>query len=183
VTERLLVWRGSDAWRAEAAHVRLGEGKLSARGTQIGADPEPYVLAYRLETRADYVTERLDATARGDGWERRLDLLREADGSWTANGEPVPEVRDALDCDLGLCPLTNTMPVLREDLLRGDAGKDFLMAWISVPDLGVHASEQRYEPVDARTVRYVGKHRDFVGELEFDEDGFVVRYPDLAERV
>jgi hypothetical protein len=57
------------------------------------------------------------------------------------------------------------------------------MAWVKVPDLSVHRSEQRYEPVDERTVRYVGKHRSFVGELELDRDGLVVRYPELAERV
>ena len=32
-------------------------------------------------------------------------------------------------------------------------------------------------------MRYVGKHRDFVGELTFDADALVLRYPELAERV
>jgi len=57
------------------------------------------------------------------------------------------------------------------------------MAWVSVPDPAVHRSERRYEPVDRRTVRYVGRHRSFVGELTSDAERFVVRYPDLAERV
>ena len=34
-----------------------------------------------------------------------------------------------------------------------------------------------------RRVRYVGRHRSFEGELELDEDGFVVRYPGLGVRV
>ena len=75
------------------------------------------------------------------------------------------------------------MPVLREGLLAADLPKDFVMAWVKVPELTVHRSEQRYEPIDRNTVRYVGKHRDFVGELTFDNDGFVMRYPELAERV
>ena len=60
---------------------------------------------------------------------------------------------------------------------------DFVMAWVAVPALTVHRSEQRYEPIDERTVRYVGKHRDFVGELTFDADALVLRYPELAEQV
>jgi hypothetical protein len=64
---------------------------------------------------------------------------------------------------------------------------DFLMAWVSVPDLGLHPSRQRYEHVGRRgdrfVVRYVGEHRSFVRELELDEDGFVVLYPELARRL
>jgi hypothetical protein len=51
----------------------------------------------------------------------------------------------------------------------------------------VQPSRQRYEHVrltaDGAVVRYVGEHRDFVGELELDRDGVVIFYPDLARRV
>ena len=62
------------------------------------------------------------------------------------------------------------------------------MAWVSVPDLSVQPSRQRYEhvrldPDDTSVVRYVGEHRDYVGELRFDRDGVVITYPDLAQRV
>ncbi len=162
----------------------LANGRLTARGTQIGDDPDAYRLDYELTTGDRFVTKRLVVTAhRGDG-EYKLELVRHDDGAWTANGEPMPEVQGALDCDLGLCPLTNTMPILRHGLLEPDAeARDLVMAWVAVPDLSVHRSEQRYEPVDRDTVRYVGKHRDFVGELTVDGDGFVLRYPELAERV
>jgi uncharacterized protein len=184
MVRRLVVWWGLDGWRAEAAHVELGEGRLSAHGTQIGADPEPYQLLYRLETGDGWVTRVLVVEVTFGGASRTLELERADDGSWTANGEPLPDVEAALDCDLGLCPLTNTMPVLRHRLLEpGAQPHDFVMAWVAVPDLSVHRSEQRYEPIDRSTVRYVGKHRDFVGELTFDDDGLVVRYPQLAERV
>jgi hypothetical protein len=79
------------------------------------------------------------------------------------------------------------MPVLRHELHREAGEVDFLMAWVSVPDLGVHPSVQRYEHVriddSGSVVRYVGEHRDFVGELELDRDGLVVFYPELARRV
>ena len=95
-------------------------------------------------------------------------------------------MRGAIDCDLGLCPLTNTMPVRRHGLDQAGE-RDFLMAWVSVPDLGLHPSEQRYEHVrrhdHGAIVRYVGRHRDFVGELEFDADGLVHHYPELARRI
>ena len=192
-----LVWRGLDAWRAELAEVDLAGDRLSARGVQIGIEPEPYRLEYELSTGEAFVTRRLQVQARGEGWRRRIDLTRDTQGDWQCQAEadggsrielPPPggqmdDVQSALDCDLGLSPLTNFMPIQRERLLDGGEPREFVMAWISVPDLGVHRSEQRYEPMDARTVRYVGRHRSFVGELTCDADGFVVLYPDLGERV
>ena len=46
--ERLLVWRGLDEWRAEAAHVRIEDDRLTAQGTQLGADPYRLVAPKRL---------------------------------------------------------------------------------------------------------------------------------------
>ena len=80
------------------------------------------------------------------------------------------------------------MRVRRHNLHREPGAVDFLMAWVSVPDLSVRPSRQRYEhvrldPDDTPVVRYVGEHRDYVGELRFDRDGVVITYPDLAQRV
>jgi uncharacterized protein len=180
--DRFVIWRGLDAWRADGAQVQLEAGRLRAQGTQFGADP--YRLDYLLLTGDDFVTQTLELSLLRDGALKRLLLARRADGSWTADDRPLPEVEGALDCDLGLCPLTNTMPVLRAGLLEAEAEpQDFVMAWVAVPDLTVHRSEQRYEPIDDSHVRYVGQHRSFEGVLEFDDDGLVVYYPDLAERI
>jgi hypothetical protein len=54
------------------------------------------------------------------------------------------------------------------------------MAWIAVPELTVQRSDQWYEPIDARHVRYVGVGTNFVADLEYDEDGLVLNYPDMA---
>jgi hypothetical protein len=190
---RLLTWRGLDFPRMELAEVELGADGLSARGVQIGTSgvaqgaedgeavdvPGRYRLDYKLETDPDLVTSRIALTSLSEDGERRLDLRRADDGTWEANTE-LPDLSGALDCDLGLSPLTNFMPHQREGITRGGEAKEFVMAWIAVPSLAVHRSEQRYEPIDATTVRYVGRHRSFEGNLELDEDGFVVVYPGLG---
>jgi uncharacterized protein len=171
----LLVWRGVEEWLAEACEVTLSGERLHARGVQLGAEPRPYRVDYELTTGANWVTERLFVSC----GERSLDLRRAADGSWTANGEPQAHVAGALDCDLAFSPVTNFMPARR---LAGEPA-DHVMAWVSVPDLEVLRSEQRYEPIGPRTVRYIGLDSDFTADLELDADGFVVSYPRMAERV
>jgi uncharacterized protein len=171
---RFLVWRGLEEWLAEAAEIRLEDDRLSARGTQLGAEPRPYRVDYELTTGEGWITERLHVVAGN----RELDLRR-GEGGWTVDGEARPDLASALDCDLQNSPVTNTMPILRED--GGPA--DLVMAWVAVPDLEVHVSRQRYEPMDDGRVRYVSRDSDFTAELELDEDRLVVRYPRMAERV
>jgi hypothetical protein len=180
--DRLVIWSGLDEWRAEASYVRIADGRLSAHGIQLGA--EPYRLDYNLRTGPDFITHTLDLSILRAGVLRRLLIERKADGSWTADGKALPEVEGALDCDIGLCPLTNAMPVLRERLLEpGAEPREFAMCWVAVPELTVRRSRQRYEPIDERHVRFVDLDDPFTAELEVDEDGLVLRYPELAQRV
>jgi hypothetical protein len=174
--QRFVAWRGLDGWRAEACRVELGEFGLRAAGVQLAP---AYRLDYELVTGPELITERLELRVRKAESERRLSLLRAPDGAWTADGRPQDHVHGALDCDLALSPLTNFMPAAR---LEGSPA-DHLMAWVSVPDLEVLRSEQRYEPVGPGRVRYVGQDHDFTAVLELDDDGLVTRYPGLAERV
>src|SRR5919108_6123786 len=154
--DRLLVWRGLDEWRAESAHVRIDGDRLSATGTQLGVTPEPYRLDYSLRTGPQFITETLELSVLRAGALKRLLLVRRPDGGWTGDDRDLPEVEGALDCDIQNCPLTNTMPVLRDRLLAAGAEpREYVMAWIAVPDLTVHRSGQRYEPIDDRHVRYV----------------------------
>jgi uncharacterized protein len=154
--EATVVWRGLDAFRAEYADVRIDGRQLFARGTQVGIEPEPYLLRYRLEP------GRL--TAEIDGGPS-LDL--ELGG------------RDAFD--LAFSPLFNSIPVLRDGLHEGGEARDYVMAFVAVPELAVEESPQRYEPLAPGSVRF--RSGDFVADLELDRDGLVRRYEGLAERI
>lgn len=199
-SSRIVAWRKDDPFGVEFAEVTLGADYLSATGVALGTEPAPYRLDYTLETGNGWVTARLQVSTRGGGWRRQLDLRRDAGGDWTIETEsageaPLPPpggasepLRRALDCDLGLSPLTNSMPVLREGLLARGGPKEFVMAWVSVPDLGVHADRQRYtfqrETKDGRrVVRFESVDDGFVADLLFDPDGLVVDYPGLAQRL
>jgi hypothetical protein len=184
---------------AEFADVVIERRRLAASGVAIGSAPIAYRLDYQLETHDDFVTSGLLVTTKGEGWSRHLDLRRSPSGGWTIRTEmegflALPEpggdqatISEALDCDLGLSPLTNSLPVLRHGLLRGGGPLDFLMAWVSVPDLAVSASRQQYTFVGNRgkvaTVRYRSLDSDFVADLSFDSDGLVIDYPRLGHRI
>jgi hypothetical protein len=180
---RALTWRGVEEWLAEHARVDLAGSGFGARGVQLGAEPEPYRADYELDAPTDWVTRRLEVDVSGDGWRRRLVLERDDAGRWLRDGEHLPELDGALDCDLAFSPLTNFMPLRRHALHERPGTHDFVMAWVSLPDLGVHAAPQRYEHVRPGVVRFLSLDSDFTADLEVDADGLVVSYPRLAERV
>jgi hypothetical protein len=183
---RSLIWM--KAAGAEYAEVDLTEG-LAAEGTAVGSGPVPYRLEYSLRTSAGHVTQALAVRAAGAGWVRTLDLRRDAGGTWTIEAEGTgdldgpapggsPDLSGVLDCDLGMSPLTNTMPVLRHGLLHGGARTAFVMAWVRVPHLEVIRHEQWYTPLGPLQVRY--ESAGFGADLTFDQDGLVLDYPGLG---
>jgi hypothetical protein len=195
---RVLAWTGSDGDRVEAAQVLLGAGTLRARGTSTAAD---YTTDWTLECEPDWETRRLSVRARGDGWVRSLDVTR-GDAGWRArrrkNDAPPEDVDlgplgldEALDCDLALCPVTNTMPTLRHDLVGAarsglDLSVDLVMAWIDVPALTVHRSRQRYTalgPAGEGGARIGFASEGFTATITVDADGLVVDYPGVGTRV
>jgi hypothetical protein len=197
--QRSIAWTKDGAAGAEFVEVTFDGDALSAVGVAIGGDPVAYRVDYNLETGPELVTTRLELTVAGEGWRRTLDLRSDGSGDWDASassgGEPpVPLpppggdlglVEGALDCDLALSPLTNTMPVLRHGLLEGAGGAELLMAWVSLPDLGVRASRQRYSavrdlPGGHRLIRFESLDSAFTAELTFDRDGLVVDYPEIG---
>ena len=126
---------------------------LTAVGTQLGA---VYELRYRLES------DRL-----------ALDLV---------GGTSIELTLEGADFfDLGFSPLFNSLPVIRDGLLRAGPARMYTMRWVDVPSLKVTSSEQRYEPLGRGQVRFTAG--DFTADIRFDELGYVLDYPGIATRV
>src|SRR6202162_3035610 len=196
---RSIAWVKDAGMGLEFADVDVEPHRLTAVGIAIGTNPVAYRMDYKLETLGEFITSGLLVTTRGDGWRRKLDLRRTKAGRWSIRasatgfldlpppGGDVSDFSESLDCDLALSPLTNTMPVLRHGLLEDGGPLDFVMAWVSVPDLSVHRSGQLYTFVrrdgDNSIVRYESSSRDFVAELIFDSEGLVIAYPGIGRRI
>ena len=202
---RELHWAGvDDPTRRDHAVVDLDARSMRAVGaSQSGAPGSEFASAWQLDVADGWITRSLSVTTRGFGWSRELILTRSAAGIWSAEadargetdlaapGLDDPDALDgAIDCDLGLCPVTNTMPIRRLRLLDGEVDENALvMAWVEMPSLRVIRSDQVYasgpdaHAPSERRVRYRSYSRDFHAELTVDADGLVIDYPGLAVRV
>ena len=66
-------------------------------------------------------------------------------------------------------------------MLGGGEPRDLVMAFVTVPDLTVTRSEQRYTPLGGGRVNYLSG--DFTADIQFDEQGVVLNYPHVAKLV
>jgi len=201
---RTLRWQGlEDTARHDTAAVSFRDRELAAGGTSV---TDEYTASWTLSTSPGWVTTRFSIRVEAPGWSRSLELMRSPEGKWTVDTQvsgnsslPAPGIEDtraldnAQDVDLALCPLTNTMPILRLDLLNASAPADdtkLTAAWVEMPSLRVLPSKQVYSQVSAydedrgyAVVLYSSATRDFTAELTVDADGAVLNYPRLAVRV
>lgn len=181
---RCYVWAVTKTAGFETAWVDRDGLRLHAQGRAVGQLPVPYWLTYELRTDADAATTSLTVTAATAESAYHLDLSRGANG-WEIDGVAAPQLAGALDCDLQSSPLTNTMPIIRHDLHRDQAHRDFVMAFVEVPALRVRASRQSYAyhgRSDAgSTVHY--NSGSFSADLLIDPDGLVIDYAAMAHRI
>jgi uncharacterized protein len=178
--KRTIGWQGiDDEDRYDLAGVRLDRDRLTATGTsrtphyhlqytlRTGSEWVTRSLHVQIAGRGWHrelaLAREPDGRWRSEG--RAAGIPATVDGlpftiegsDWSATDGTLPGIVDepslegADDCDLGLCPITNTMPMLRAVLPRAGAPGpqpgpevEFVMAWVEVPSLRVIRSDQIY---------------------------------------
>lgn len=136
---------------------------------------------YQVELTRDWHTRVVDVTLDRLGEPRTLRLERDADATWTIDGDHAPDLDGCTDVDLGVTPSTNTLPIRRLGLEVG-AERDIEVAWVLFPDLRVERGRQTYARLADDVWRY--SSGSFTAELTVDPDGLVVGYGnDLWQRV
>src|SRR5947209_12126775 len=117
-----------------------------ARGTQIGST---YELRWAL-----------------DGARLRVELV---------DGETREfELGDADFFDVHDSAFFNSLPVMRDGLLRAGTPREYVMSFVTHHPLTAAPSRQRYTPLGETIIRYTSG--DFEADIEFDTDGFVTLY-------
>ena len=112
-----------------------------------------------------------------------MDAETEGNPELPAAGGDATALAGALDCDLGLSPVTNLMPIMRHNLLATEGQVELTMAWVSVPGLAVEPDGQRYTSAGQNRVRYDALDGGFSAIITMDDDGLVADYPGVARRI
>jgi uncharacterized protein len=143
-------------------------------------EAERFGLDYRLVLAADWTVReaRLHTTSGRD-----LHLEGDGRGSWRVDGRPQPALRQCVDIDIQATPFTNTLPIRRLALARGESAV-VEVAWIGVPALSVQPARQRYTALEPGALyRFESLEQPFAADLPVDGEGLVLDYPGLFRRL
>jgi hypothetical protein len=148
-------------------------------------DAQTWVVTYRIEVDATWVTRSAHVTARTAAEARETLLEADGAGRWLVDSRPAPYLDGCMDVDLESSAMTNTLPVHRLDLRPG-ARADAPAAYVRALTLTADRLDQVYERVSdegpQRRYDYAAPAFGFTARLVYDESGLVSDYPGIALR-
>jgi hypothetical protein len=126
--------------------------------------------------------DRAHGTQLGVAYELRWQLNKTSLSAEIVGGRSIEiDLEDADFFDVFASPFFNSLPVARDGLLEEGPARDYTMTFVTVPELEVVASPQRYEPRGDRVVRYSSP--GFTADIHFGTDGLVALYEGFLERL
>jgi len=179
--EVALYWVDASSTGIERSRVSFTPYSCSVDGLIDGPASDPFVVEYAVSCDETWRTRYVLLVDAASG--RRLELLATGRGHWTdGDGEPLPELRGALDVDISATPFTNTLPIRRLALAVGESA-EIVTAFVAVPALTVSSERQRYTRTAQRSYLFESLDADFEREITVDDDGLVLEYPGLFSRL
>lgn len=188
----MMTWQGVAAPYLESVRLLVSDGRLRATGRIVAAarqpGPEAFHASFELTVaRGGEVGRGLLRTTTADE-ERQVSVGRTEDGVWLVDhghGTERNEFDGAADVDVAGAVTFTALPIRRLGLHR-QAGEHVLpVLQVSMPDLAVRLVHQTYRTVsvsdDGAVINYTVP--GFSADLTVDQDGLVIDYPGIANRV
>lgn len=183
MSSTVLFWRRTDVEGLERLELAMDRQRITATSSVICLEAGGIRLDHRWLLDPDWRAQTVTVERWGSQGHDLL-LLERADKGWRVNGVPRPDLDGAEEPDLSVTPFCNTFPIRRTPKPIG-ASLQLDTAFIDGPALTVARSSQRYERQGPKRLRYVdlGLARGFEADLVVDDDGLVLNYEHLFERV
>ena len=180
---RSLLWSRRDRTSLEYFQLYHSADEIRLSGTVLTLhDEHPLRIEYVVQCDPSWATRAVRIDLTHDAAKSELSLIADDQRRWWSEGKELKAVTGCLDVDISLSPSTNTLPIRRLALARGEES-DVVAAWIRFPDLAIEALPQRYVRTGENLYRYASNGGAFTADIEVDELGLVVRYPPAWERV
>ena len=184
--ESHVLWTSLQQIGLEQLHLVENERGVVADGLVLGIEhATPFRLWYQVRTDSNWnVRECLLQVGGEQG--QSVHLYTDGQGHWTDGaGVACSALDGCLDLDISSTPFTNTLPIRRLALTAGES-VDLLVAYVTVPTLGVRPVRQHYtclsRTASSGIYRYEGVESNTTFDLLVDAQGLVVDYPGIWKR-
>lgn len=175
----------------ESVRVQLSGKRIKAYGRIVSAatdDTPAFSASYDLVTDETGGTKRLSLTVTMAERERQLSIARDEEGMWLVqdhSGQTSRAAYDgALDVDVIFSPFFNALPIRRTGLYQKAESVTLPVVYVWLPELTVKVVSIGYSS-DGPDTKDAIKLQSPIADttITVDDEGFIVDYPGLAERI
>jgi hypothetical protein len=174
----------------ESVRVQLSGKRIKANGRIVAADSDAnpaFAAYYDLQTDDRGATKRLGMTVTLAERERQLAIARDEENMWLVTdhqGESRAAYDGALDVDVVFSPFFNALPIRRCGLMERADSITVPTIYVRLPEMSVSSAMVSYSSSAPGAGQGIKVHSPVSDTtLTVDADGFIVNYPDLAERI
>lgn len=145
-------------------------------------EEQPTQIMYRLECNKKWQTKQVSIVQERTGIINRLFLKVNNEQVWNENNSIITFATGLFDVDFEISPATNTLPIRRLGL---DVGESTAVdaVWVRFPSLKLERLQQRYTRINDKCYKYETPSTRYEAQLEVDNDGLVVHYDNLWNRI
>lgn len=182
-SDQTLFWRRTDVPGIERLTLTSTIDGIQASSSVISLEGAGFRLDHRWRLTMEWRALVLDVERWGPEGHGHLRIER-ADGGWLVDGSRRSDLDGAEEPDLSVTPFCNSFPI-RRLMAGGEERLTLDTSYVDGAALTVARSRQRYDRLGPRRFRYVdlGLSAGFEAELEVDQQGLVIGYQHLFERV
>ena len=184
----ILTWRSRDARRLESTRVQLSGKRVRAHGRIVAAasgDNPAFSASYDLVTDDSGATKRLSLNVSLAERSRQLSIARDEENMWLITdheGDSREDFAGALDVDMVLSPFFNALPIRRTGLHLKAESVTLPVVYVYLPELRITSATISYRSPGAGGA--IDLHSPVAETtVVVDDEGFIVDYPGLAERI
>lgn len=185
LAERNVIWQRQDAPGWEHLGLHVGNDGVDADGLVVSVEKQRiFRLHYQVRCDSEWRCRNAELALLGE--ERgRLRLTKQGSGPWLSNGLPVERSEAAVDIDISATPFTNTLPIRRLRMSRGQS-TEISALYILVPDLSVSVVAQSYRCLEKSQKEGTYIYRGLDGHeyrVTVDAEGLVTEYEGLFKTI
>ena len=170
----------------ESVRIQVSGKRIRAHGRIVAAATATnpaFSAFYEVQTDETGATKRFGLTVTLAEREHQLAIARDEENMWLVtdhHGESRAGYNGALDVDVVFSPFFNALPIRRTGLYQRSDSITCPVVYVRLPELSVEPAVISYSSAPDGI-----KLHSPVAEttITVDEDGFILDYPGLAERI
>lgn len=180
--QKIIVWKNSTINTTEFVSIEKEE-MTTVKGYITGEGfGKPWLVRYTLTLNPRWEAQTVFIEVMSEQ-NYTIELYKNDLQQWlNEKGEHLEAFDGCVDVDISFTPFTNSLPINRLQLTKGE-GQNISVVWVDIKNGDVKRVKQRYLNKGSRIYKYENEHSGYISELIVDDEGYVVDYPGVWQKI